>query len=92
MPSRPPVERAMSSSPRRFAEDLLEKCQFYGIVGSDHYPVLLNVAEEVIRKAIAFELQWLANYLTERVKHEEARLGDDPPSSTAVTKPRGPRR
>jgi len=51
--------------PRSFAEKLLH--EFQRLAREDRSPgTFLDLAEQIIHEAIAFELDWLADYLTER--------------------------
>ncbi len=59
----------MPSSPRHYAEQLLE--EFRRLAREERSPgAFLDLAEQTIREAVAFELNWLAEFLAERAKRE----------------------
>ncbi len=69
----------MASSPRHYAEQLLE--EFRRLAREERSPgAFLDLAEQTIREAVAFELNWLAEFLAERAKRE----GPQQPKKPAV--------
>jgi hypothetical protein len=61
--------------PRSFAEKLLH--EFQRLAREDRSPgTFLDLAEQIIHEAIAYELDWLADYLTERAKRMAPQRGE----------------
>lgn len=59
----------MASSPRHYAEKLFH--EFTRLSREERSPAaFLDLAEQTIREAVAFELNWLAEFLAERAKRE----------------------
>ena len=69
-------------SPRRFAEKLIE--EFRQLSRDERSPaVFVDLAEQIINEAIAFEFRWLAGYLEERAK----RMATSPDAYVEQTSP-----